>query len=146
MIRLQLSDLAACLGCPMPANDVAVENIATDSRRVHHATLFAALPGNNVDGHDFAASAVDLGASALLLSRTLDLDVPQLVVDDVLLALGRIALLLRERLDPAVIGITGSNGKTTVKEMVASILSTDAAVLATRGNYNNELGVPLSLF
>jgi UDP-N-acetylmuramoyl-tripeptide--D-alanyl-D-alanine ligase len=146
MIRLQLSDLAACLGCPTPANDVAVESIATDSRRVHHATLFAALPGNNVDGHDFAASAVDLGASALLLSRTLDLDVPQLVVDDVLLALGRIALLLRERLDPAVIGITGSNGKTTVKEMVASILSTDAAVLATRGNYNNELGVPLSLF
>ncbi|MFC1688982.1 UDP-N-acetylmuramoyl-tripeptide--D-alanyl-D-alanine ligase [Pseudomonadota bacterium] len=146
MIRFQLSEIAVRLGCPVPDNDVAVDSIATDSRRVHHATLFAALPGNNVDGHDFASSAVDLGASALLLNRPLDLDVPQLIVNDVLLALGEIAALLRARLDPAVIGITGSNGKTTVKEMVASILCLDSAVLATQGNYNNELGVPLSLF
>jgi UDP-N-acetylmuramoyl-tripeptide--D-alanyl-D-alanine ligase len=72
--------------------------------------------------------------------------VPQLVVDDVLQALGKLATLLRERLDPIVVGITGSNGKTTVKEMVASILRPSGEVLATQGNYNNELGVPLSLF
>ena len=146
MIRLLLSDLAGVLDCPMPAVDVAVEAIVTDSRKVHYGTLFAALPGNNVDGHDFAESALKLGATAMLVSRPLNLDIPQLVVDDVLLALGKLAAMLRSRIDPKVVGITGSNGKTTVKEMVASILALEADVLATSGNYNNELGVPLSLF
>ncbi len=146
MIRLNLSELARALDCPAPESDVFVEDIVTDSRKVHHAALFAALPGSHADGHDYAASAVSLGASALLLERPLDLDVPQLVVGDVLSALGKLAAMLRERVDPAVVGITGSNGKTTVKEMVAAILRLEAPVLATRGNYNNELGVPLSLF
>jgi UDP-N-acetylmuramoyl-tripeptide--D-alanyl-D-alanine ligase len=146
VIRLQLSDLAGVLGCPMPAAEVAVEAIVTDSRKVHHGALFAALPGANVDGHDYAASAVKLGATALLVTRPLSLDVPQLVVADVLLALGKLAAMLRQRIDPMVVGITGSNGKTTVKEMLASILALEAPVLATCGNYNNELGVPLSLF
>ena len=146
MIRLLLSELAGVLDCAMPAGDVAVEAIVTDSRKVHYGTLFAALPGNNVDGHDFAESALKLGAAAMLVSRPLNLDIPQLVVDDVLLALGKLAAMLRSRIDPKVVGITGSNGKTTVKEMVAGILALEADVLATRGNYNNELGVPLSLF
>jgi UDP-N-acetylmuramoyl-tripeptide--D-alanyl-D-alanine ligase len=146
VIRLQLSDLAGVLGCPIPAAEVAVEAIVTDSRKVHHGALFAALPGANVDGHDYAASAVKLGATALLVTRPLSLDVPQLVVADVLLALGKLAAMLRQRIDPMVVGITGSNGKTTVKEMLASILALEAPVLATCGNYNNELGVPLSLF
>jgi UDP-N-acetylmuramoyl-tripeptide--D-alanyl-D-alanine ligase len=130
--------------------EVAVESIVTDSRKVDFGALFAALPGSQVDGHDFAPAAVKLGAVALLVERRLELPdelhVPQLVVDDVLLALGTLAALLRERLDPRVVGITGSNGKTTVKEMVASILRPEGPVLATRGNYNNELGVPLSLY
>jgi UDP-N-acetylmuramoyl-tripeptide--D-alanyl-D-alanine ligase len=146
MIRLQLSELAAALGCPVPDHDVGVETIVTDSRKVDYGSLFAALPGSQVDGHDFAGAAVRLGAVALLVSRRLDLEVPQLVVDDVLVALGDLAALLRQRLDPVVIGITGSNGKTTVKEMVASILRAEGPVLATQGNYNNELGLPLSLF
>lgn len=146
MIGLKLIDLAHALGCPPPSRDAIIEHIVTDSRKVHHRTLFAALAGSQVDGHDFAASAVDLGAVALLVSRPLDADVPQLVVEDVLVALGKLAALLRRQLDPTVVGITGSNGKTTAKEMVASILRLDAGVLATRGNYNNELGVPLSLF
>lgn len=146
MIRMDLGDLASALGCGVSAGAVEIENITTDSRKVHHGTLFAALPGNHVDGHDFAQSAVNLGAAALLVKRPLDLDVPQLVVDDVLLALGKLAALLRSRLDTTVIGITGSNGKTTVKEMLAAILRLKAGVLATRGNYNNELGVPLSMF
>jgi len=115
VIRLLLSELAEVLDCPVPAVDMAVEAIVTDSRKVHHGTLFAALPGNNVDGHDFAGSAVKLGASAVLVNRPLELDVPQLVVDDVLLALGKLAAMLRVRIDPTVVGITGSNGKTTVK-------------------------------
>lgn len=146
MIRMRLSELAAVLDCPVPQRDVTVDAIVSDSRRVDFGALFAALPGSQVDGHDFAPAAVQLGAVALLVNRRLDLDVPQLVVGDVLFALGRLAALLRQRLDPVVVGITGSNGKTTVKEMVASILRPAGAVLATRGNYNNELGVPLSLF
>ena len=146
MIRLMLSELALELGCPLPTRDVAVENIATDSRKVHYGTLFAALPGNKVDGHDYAGPAAKLGAAALLVSRPVDLDVPQLLVDDVLKALGKLAAMLRRRINPTVIGITGSNGKTTVKEMVSSILGLEHDVLATRGNYNNELGLPLSLF
>jgi UDP-N-acetylmuramoyl-tripeptide--D-alanyl-D-alanine ligase len=99
-----------------------------------------------VDGHDFAASAAGMGARALLVSRRVDAAVPQLVVEDVLSALGLIARMLRQRLDPVVVGITGSNGKTTVKEMLASILRQQGEVLATQGNFNNELGVPLTLF
>jgi UDP-N-acetylmuramoyl-tripeptide--D-alanyl-D-alanine ligase len=161
VIRIPLSELAAALGCPVThpgaghnGKEVAVESIVTDSRKVDFGALFAALPGSQVDGHDFAPAAVRLGAVALLVQRQLDLagerpeirPVPQLVVPDVLQALGKLATLLRERLDPVVVGITGSNGKTTVKEMVASILRPAGEVLATQGNYNNELGVPLSLF
>jgi UDP-N-acetylmuramoyl-tripeptide--D-alanyl-D-alanine ligase len=146
MIRLHLSDLATALNSKILGRDVVIENIVTDSRKVRYGTLFAALPGSQVDGHDFAASAVEMGAVALLVSHKLELDVPQLVVKDVLLALGRLARLIRDRVNPVVIGITGSNGKTTVKEMLTSILRLQDGVLATRGNYNNELGVPLSLF
>jgi UDP-N-acetylmuramoyl-tripeptide--D-alanyl-D-alanine ligase len=143
---MQLGELAACLGCPEPDRKVTVDAIVSDSRRVDYGTLFAALPGDQVDGHDFAGAAVQMGAVALLVKRRLELDVPQLVVPDVLKALGQLAGLLRQRLNPVVVGITGSNGKTTVKEMVASILRPAGEVLATRGNYNNELGLPLSLF
>ena len=146
MIQLHLSDLATALNCRISTRDVVIDNIVTDSRKVRYGTLFAALPGSHVDGHDFAASAVEMGAVALLVSHRLELNVPQLVVKDVLLALGRLARLIRDRVNPLVIGITGSNGKTTVKEMLTSILRLQDEVLATRGNYNNELGVPLSLF
>ena len=146
MIQLHLSDLATALNCRISTRDVVIDNIVTDSRKVRYGTLFAALPGSHVDGHDFAASAVEMGAVALLVSHRLELNVPQLVVKDVLLALGRLARLIRDRVNPLVIGITCSNGKTTVKEMLTSILRLQDEVLATRGNYNNELGVPLSLF
>lgn len=146
MIKLRLSELAAALDCAAPDHDVNVEHIVTDSRKVHYGSLFAALPGSQVDGHDYCASAVNLGAVALLVSRKLDLEIPQLLVPDVLQALGTLARLIRDRVNPVVIGITGSNGKTSVKEMVASILSVENEVLASQGNYNNELGLPLSLF
>ena len=146
MIRLGLKEIAELLGCAVPETDAVVDDIASDSRKVHYGTLFAALSGSRVDGHDFAPAAVEMGAVALLVSHRLDLDVPQLVVEDVLLALGKLARLIRERVNPRVIGITGSNGKTTVKEMIASILRLEGDVHATVGNFNNELGVPLSLF
>jgi UDP-N-acetylmuramoyl-tripeptide--D-alanyl-D-alanine ligase len=143
---MPVTEIATAVGCAAIATDAVVDHVATDSRKVRYGSLFAALPGSQVDGHDFAETAVSLGATALLVQRRLELEVPQLVVDDVLRALGRLASHLRNRLDPRVIGITGSNGKTTVKEMVAGVLSQSGEVLATRGNYNNELGLPLSLF
>lgn len=146
MIPLRLDEIAATLDRPAQGLDIMIREITTDSRKAGPDSLFAALPGSRVDGHDFAAEAARRGAAALLLSRPLDLDLPQIVVDDVLVALGKIASLLRDRMDPVVIGITGSNGKTTVKEMVASILRLENEVLSTRGNFNNELGLPLTLF
>jgi len=146
MIPLRLAELEALLDCPASGQDAEIRAIVSDSRKVSAGSLFAALPGERVDGHDFASAAVAAGAVALLVSRRLDLDTPQLVVDDVLVALGHIARRVRERVDPVVVGITGSNGKTTVKEMLASILRLDGRVLATEGNYNNELGLPLTLF
>ena len=146
MIRIRLSELAAALDCETPEPDVTVDSIVSDSRRVHYGALFAALRGSQVDGHEYAESAMNLGAAALLVDHRLDLEIPQLIVADVLIAMGRLARELRDRLDPVVIGITGSNGKTSVKEMLASILRLDDEVLATRGNFNNELGLPLSLF
>ena len=146
MIRLTLGAICEALGRPAPARDVSIEAIVTDSRKVRYGALFAALEGSHVDGHDFAASAVATGAVALLLRRPVEADAHQLVVDDVVRALGRIASLVRATANPVVIGITGSNGKTTVKEMLSSILRRQAAVLATEGNYNNEIGVPLTLF
>ena len=146
MMTLHLKELAAALALQQPTEDRVITSIVTDSRKVEYGCLFAALPGSQVDGHDFARSAVDMGALALLVSRRLEIAVPQLVVEDVLAALGRIAQFLRDRLDPLVLGITGSNGKTTVKEMLASILRQQGEVLATQGNFNNELGVPLTLF
>ena len=146
MTELHLSEIAAALELPQPQQDPMISSIVADSRKVEYGSLFAALPGSQVDGHDFAHSATEMGALALLLDHHLDIEVPQLVVPDVLKALGQIAQLLRLTLDPLVICITGSNGKTTVKEMLASILRQNEQVLATSGNYNNELGVPLTLF
>jgi len=130
MIKYRLSELATVLDCVMPEVDVTVESIVSDSRKVHYGALFAALPGSQVDGHDFAESAARMGAAALLVNRRLNLEIPQLVVTDVLGALGTLARLVRDRIDPVVIGITGSNGKTSVKEMLASILRLDDEVLA----------------
>src|SRR5690606_6880266 len=107
--------------------------------------LFVALSGPRFDGHDFAAQARDAGAAALLVERELDCELPQLVADDALLALGRFAAAWRGNFSLPVIGVTGSTGKTTVKQMLDAILSGRGPVLATEGNLNNEIGVPLTL-
>lgn len=148
MMPMRLKEIAALLGVAAPEADPAIESVVTDSRKVRDGALFAALEGSRVDGHDYAATAVSMGAVGILASRQVDVpqSVPVLIVEDVTAALGNIAAELRRRVDPIVVGITGSNGKTTVKEMVASILRRKSNVLATGGNYNNQLGLPLSLF
>jgi len=146
MIRMSLQEAAQTLGIPPVTTAAGFAGITTDSRRVSSGMMFAALGGEHADGHDFVSSALADGATVALVSRKLDLPLPQLVVDDVITALGSLAAKWCADIKPVVVAITGSNGKTTTKEMVAKILETNASVLATSGNYNNELGLPLTLF
>jgi UDP-N-acetylmuramoyl-tripeptide--D-alanyl-D-alanine ligase len=146
MIRMELAEIARCSGAPPAARNPLVSGITTDSRRVEPGMLFAALPGAHTDGHQYALAAEDAGAAAILASRQLECHAPLLLVDDVLAALGRIAAAWRRRVDPVVVAITGSNGKTTTKELLGNILGADSGVLTTAGNFNNELGLPLTLF
>ncbi len=125
---------------------VPIVGLSTDTRTLAPGELFVALKGLNFDGHDYVARARELGAAAALVERRLSVDMPQLVVDDARRALGTLGRLARAAFAGCVVGLTGSNGKTTLKEMCAAILSRCGTVLATRGNLNNDLGVPLTLW
>ena len=133
-------------GCEPLQSDLAFTGITSDSRKIIPGMLFAALPGQTFDGHDHVDQAMERGAVAALVNRAVNTDLPLLKVADVLAALGTLAGSWRTQCSAKVVGITGSNGKTTVKEMVASILRQQGRVLATDGNFNNELGLPLTLF
>ncbi len=128
-----------------------VGGVCTDSRQLRHGELFIALHGPNFDGHRFATAAAHAGAAAILAQSALadSPGVPVIQVADTRIALGRLAAWWRDRFDGPLIALTGSNGKTTVKEMIAAILRAacdDAAeVLATEGNLNNDIGMPLTL-
>lgn len=145
MMTLQLSDISAALDARMVGEDKSITAVSTDTRQLAAGSLFVALRGERFDAHDFCEQAVAAGASALLVERELPLPVTQLVVSDSLRALGRLGKLVRQRINPKVLAITGSCGKTTVKEMASAILSREGEVLATAGNFNNEVGVPLTL-
>lgn len=145
MRPLPLSEIAACCGARLHGVDRVVERVVTDSREAGTGVLFAALRGERVDGHDFVDRAAAAGAAAALVERPLALDLPQLVVGDVLQAIGRIAATLRNGRDTTVLALTGSNGKTSVKTLVASMLERVGDSYASPGNRNNELGMPLAL-
>ncbi|NQD37010.1 UDP-N-acetylmuramoyl-tripeptide--D-alanyl-D-alanine ligase [Permianibacter sp. IMCC34836] len=147
---MQLRDIAAATSGQLHGADAAsemhVRAVNTDSRQPVPASLFVALRGERFDAHEFAAGAIAGGAIALLVERVLPLSVPQIVVADTRRALGDLARAWRRRCAATVVGLTGSAGKTTVKEMIASILRQDGETLATQGNLNNDIGVPLTLF
>jgi len=125
---------------------VELRGAAIDSRAVAPGCLFACLPGAKADGHDFAPAAVAGGAALILAARPLTLAVPVLVVADAVAALGALATEYRRRHRGATwIAITGSNGKTTTKELLAAACAAAGAVHATHGNLNNQLGVPLTV-
>lgn len=150
MITLLLSKLAEASGGELRGADGQIKHVTTDSRQLLvEGGLFVALSGENFDGHDFADAAINQGASALLVDRWLDsalaAQVAQIKVADTRLALGVLGGLVRELSSAKVLAITGSCGKTSVKEMAASILRQKGTVLATKGNLNNEIGVPLTL-
>ena len=137
-------------GARLVGLDASFDGVSTDSRKVEAGALFVALVGETFDAHDFLDQVVARKVAAVVVSRLPQgWTLPAIVVPDTLVALGRIAHAWREQFRIPVIGVTGSNGKTTVKEMIASILAAavgEDARLATQGNLNNEIGVPLTLF
>lgn len=152
MIPLTLTQLAEittghiiCAG-DIDAATLTLEDVSIDSRRLSDNCLFIALKGERFDAHDFISAAVENGAVALLVGREIEVDCPQVVVKDTRLAMGQLAAWVRQQSEAKVIGLTGSSGKTSVKEMTASILSMRGKTLYTAGNLNNDIGVPLTLF
>ncbi|MGH8564601.1 MAG: UDP-N-acetylmuramoyl-tripeptide--D-alanyl-D-alanine ligase [Gammaproteobacteria bacterium] len=146
MIRGRLSEFAGPLSGRIAGPDVAFTGLGTDSRTLGAGELFLALNGPHHDGHEFVAAAQRRCAAAAVVERSIAASLPLLVVPDTLAALGSLAALWRARFPIPLVAVTGSNGKTTVKEMLLSILSRVGATAATRGNLNNEIGVPLCLF
>jgi UDP-N-acetylmuramoyl-tripeptide--D-alanyl-D-alanine ligase len=146
MIHMNLRQAALHVDGHMHGEDVLFNGCSTDSRSLQVGELFIALTGERFDGHDFIGQAVAAGASAAMVEDLPAADLPVIVVDDCRQAMNDLARAWRQQFDIPVVAITGSNGKTTVKEMVAAILSRQGAVLSTRGNLNNDIGVPLTLF
>lgn len=149
MITLSISTLAQQLNSHFSGKNATFHGVSKDTRTIKPGNLYVAIQGEQFDGHDFVEEAFRQGASAALVSRHIDSDIPQIIVEDTLNALGKMSVLWRNTFSPTIIGVTGSNGKTTLKNMIASILraacANDNDVLATEGNLNNNIGVPMML-
>ncbi|MEQ9799936.1 MAG: UDP-N-acetylmuramoyl-tripeptide--D-alanyl-D-alanine ligase [Salinisphaeraceae bacterium] len=144
-MKLRLSEVATLVNGRLVGDDAWVEGVSTDTRRLAPGCLFVALRGEHHDGHEFVRRAATLAAGAALVAREVDGGPSQILVGDTLAALQRLAAAWRLRSNAPVLAVTGSNGKTTVKTMLAAILGQSGRVLATRGNLNNHIGVPLTL-
>nr|VFJ65119.1 MAG: UDP-N-acetylmuramoyl-tripeptide--D-alanyl-D-alanine ligase [Candidatus Kentron sp. FW] len=146
MIRMRVSEAAGLLGADYSGSDALFRGCGIDTRVLSADSLFVALPGQHRDGHEFVSFAANRGAAAAMVERNVAHDsLPVIAVDDCRYALGRLAGIWRERFTGPLVAITGSNGKTTVKEFLAAIFGKLGSTHATRGNLNNELGVPLTL-
>ncbi|WP_330465982.1 UDP-N-acetylmuramoyl-tripeptide--D-alanyl-D-alanine ligase [Micromonospora zamorensis] len=145
MIALSLAEVAAAVDGRLEAADPAATvtgSVEFDSRKVGPGSLFVAFPGEKVDGHDYAATAIQAGAVAVLGSRAVP-GVPMVLVDDALTAMGRLARAAVDRLpELTVIGVTGSSGKTTTKDLIGQLTARLGATVAPPGSFNNELGHP----
>jgi len=148
---MDLVEAARATGGRLAGTNTRFSGVTTDSRKVSAGDLFVALAGERYDGHAYVAQAASRGAVAALTAREVEttLPLPQVVVGDTRLALGRLAAHWRSRFALPLVALTGSNGKTTVKEMLAAILArhcgSRSMVLATQGNLNNDIGMPLTL-
>ncbi len=140
-----MSRAAAAMQGKLSGDDATFRGVSTDSRAVQPGQLFFALKGPNFDGARFARQAAEKGAAGIVAQSVTKVRLPGIAVDNTRLALGRLGASWRCRMPATVIALTGSNGKTTLKEMVAAGLSQVAATLATRGNLNNDIGMPLML-
>jgi UDP-N-acetylmuramoyl-tripeptide--D-alanyl-D-alanine ligase len=142
---MTLATAAAVLDGTLHGADVAFTGVSTDTRSIARGDLFVALTGPRFDGHAFVAEAAGKGAVGALVARAVAGDVPQVQVADTRLALGRLAAHWRQHFRIPLIAVTGSNGKTTVKNMIAAILGETGRGIATQGNLNNDIGMPLTL-
>ncbi|KMT65628.1 UDP-N-acetylmuramoyl-tripeptide--D-alanyl-D-alanine ligase [Catenovulum maritimum] len=148
MINVLLTELAKVTQGEIFGEDVVVNQICTDSRSITANCAYLALVGDKFDGHTFCQQVVEKGVKILIVNQpqtNLAEHVSQLVVKDTLIALGQIAALNKQKANVKTVAITGSCGKTTVKEMLAAICRTAGKTLATKGNFNNHIGVPLTL-
>jgi UDP-N-acetylmuramoyl-tripeptide--D-alanyl-D-alanine ligase len=145
MAPLTLSQLFPCLPAKLSGADVSFHSVSTDTRQVKPGDLFIALSGERFDGNRFVKEAQDKGACAAIVSAWQDVAIPQLLVRDTVQALGWIGHLNRSQSQAQVVAITGSQGKTTVKELTGAILSRRYRTLVTRGNLNNSIGAPQML-
>lgn len=145
-MRLSVGQIAAAMGASVDIHpDPMVTRVSIDSRSVQPGDLFFCIVGRQLDGHEFAQQAIAAGACALVASRPLDVGVPVLLVRDTTKALGRLARFWREQSQACVIGVTGSAGKTTVKEMLTKVLATAGPTGKNFRNLNNQIGLPLSI-
>jgi UDP-N-acetylmuramoyl-tripeptide--D-alanyl-D-alanine ligase len=145
MIPLQTKEIAQLVQGQLVGADIQIQSVSTDSRNITQGDLFIALKGPNFDGHQFAADVISKGAVALIVDQQLPVAVPQIIVADTRLALGALGAAVKQKVNPKSVAVTGSVGKTTVKEMMAAILDRIGNVLATAGNFNNDIGAPLTL-
>jgi UDP-N-acetylmuramoyl-tripeptide--D-alanyl-D-alanine ligase len=145
MMESTLAQAATSMHGELQGTDLKFRGVSTDTRTLQQGELFFALQGPNFDGAAFVEAAAKADASGVVVPVPVDADIPVIVVDDTLQALGLLAADWRQQMTATVIGITGSNGKTTLKEMLASCLALSAETLPTQGNLNNEIGVPLML-
>ena len=144
-MKRSLAHFASAMGGTLVGLDAGFGAISTDSRSLSAGDLFVALVGPNFDGHNFAAAAAERGAVAAVVSRPMPGALPQILVHDTLRALQRAAESWRAQFDIPVVAVAGSNGKTTTKELIATILAGQGPCHSTRGTLNNHLGVPLTL-
>jgi UDP-N-acetylmuramoyl-tripeptide--D-alanyl-D-alanine ligase len=143
MMTLALA--AEALKARLVGPDVRFTGVSTDTRTLQPGDLFVALRGDRYDGHDFVAEAVAAGAAGGLFERAIETALPYVLVDNTRRALGELAAYWRRHFGIPLVAVTGSNGKTTVKEMIAAILAETGPGCVTRGNLNNDIGVPLTL-
>lgn len=144
-MKRSLAHFAGAMGGTLSGADSAFGAVSTDSRSLNAGDLFVALVGPNFDGHDFVGAAAERGAVAAVVSRRVAGSLPQILVEDTLRALQRAAESWRAQFHIPVVAVAGSNGKTTTKELIATILAAQGPCLSTRGTLNNHIGVPQTL-
>ncbi len=145
MIAMQLSEIADIVEGRLAGVDKCIAGISIDTRTLSTGDLYIAIKGEQFDGHDYIRQAEEAGACALIVTDKVIAKLPQVIVKDTRIALAKVAGAVRNKVRVKVCAITGSNGKTTVKEMIAAILAVKYPILFTLGNFNNDIGVPLTL-
>lgn len=144
MIEMSAKSLAQICHGRLKGNDVQFCGVSKDTREIKSGQLYVAIKGEQFDGHEFIQKAKDSGAVLALVEKESDANIPQVIVKDSILALGEMAANWRKRFSIPVAAITGSNGKTSTKEMTASIFKQVGETLVTQGNLNNHIGAPLT--